>query len=77
MWATTWPQREFTTVKNLRVVLETTNIQETLSAPQTLQLSANQFDALHHRWCSSICKTLIKRQISKVTYGWAAKLVAV
>lgn len=70
-------QRGFTTVKSLRDALEATDIRETLSASQTLQLSAVEFDALHRRWCSSICSTLNQRQIANVTYGRAAKLVAV
>jgi hypothetical protein len=52
-------------------------MREVLAVPETLQLSAAQFDALHHRWCSSICQTLTARQIAKVTYGRAAQIVAV
>jgi len=48
-----------------------------LQAPETLQLGAVQFDALHRGWCSSICSTLTQRKIAGVTYGRAAKLVAV
>ena len=70
-------QRGFTTLKNLRDALQATDIREVLSARQTLQLSAADFDALHHQWCSSICLRLLERQISKVTYGRAAKIVAV
>ena len=70
-------QRGFTTVKNLRHALQTTDIRSVLAAPETLQLSSSQFDTVHQRWCSSICSTLIDRGISNVTYGRAAKLVAV
>ena len=70
-------QRGFTTVRNLRDALQATDIRETLAAPGTLQISAAQFDVLHRGWCSSICSNLIARQISKTTYGRAAKLVAV
>jgi hypothetical protein len=70
-------QRGFTTVRNLRDALQATNIREVLSAPSTLDLSAAQFDELHRRWCSAICSSLIDRQISKATYGRAAKLVAI
>src|SRR2546428_12007924 len=70
-------QRGFTTVEPLRDALQATDIRKVLSAPQTLQLSALQFDALHRRWCSSICSILGQRRIAKVTYGRAAKLVAV
>lgn len=70
-------QRGFTTVENLRDALQATDIRKVLSAPQTLQLSAGEFDALHRRWCSSICSSLRQRGIAKVTYGRAAKLIAV
>ncbi len=70
-------QRGFTTVKTLRDALQATDIRKVLSAPQTLQLSAGQFEALHRRWCSSICSSLNKHLLANVTYGRAAKLVAV
>jgi hypothetical protein len=70
-------QRGFTSVRNLRDALQATDIRDVLSAPTTFQLSPAQFDTLHRRWCSSICSNLIDRQISKATYGRAAKLVAV
>jgi hypothetical protein len=70
-------QRGFTTVRNLRQALEATTIRQVLSAPETMQLSADQFDAVHRAWCSSICSTLGGRSIPGVTYGRAAKLVAV
>lgn len=70
-------QRGFTTARNLRDALEATDIQEVLSAPGTLDLSAAQFDELHRRWCSTICSSLGDRQILKATHGRAAKLVAI
>jgi hypothetical protein len=70
-------QRGFTTVRNLRDALQATDIQEILSAPSTFDISAAQFDEFHRRWCSAICSNLIDRQISKVTHGRAAKLVAI
>ena len=70
-------QRGFTTVKNLRDALQATDIREVLAAPQTLQISAVEFNAQHRKWCSSICSSLSQRAIDNVTYGRAAKLVAV
>lgn len=70
-------QRGFTTVKNLRNALQATDIREVLADPRTLQLSAEQFDALHRSWCSTICSRLTEDGLQKVTYGRAAKLVAV
>lgn len=78
MWAAARAaQRGFTTVRNLRDALQATDIQEILSAPSTFHISPAQFDELHRRWCSAICSNLIDRQISKVTHGRAAKLVAI
>src|SRR5262245_23465432 len=70
-------QRGFTTVANLRAALEGVNIKGIVAAPETLQLSADQFDDLHRRWCSEICAFLIHRHIKKTTHGRAAKLVSV
>jgi hypothetical protein len=70
-------QRGFTTVRNLRNALQATDVRAVLSAPQTLQFSAGQFDNLHRKWCASICATLTERQIRNVTYGRSAKLIAV
>ena len=70
-------QRGFTTVRALRDALQGTDIREVLSDPQTMQLSAAQFDALHRRWCLSICSSLTGRRVKNVTYGRSAKLVAV
>jgi len=70
-------QRGFTTIKNLRNALESTNIRGVLAEPETLQCSAKQFDTLHRQWCSDICADLRNRQVSQATYGRAAKLVAV
>ena len=72
-------QRGFTggTTKDLRDALEATDIREVLAAPQTLQVSPAQFDALHRAWCASICARLARRGIAKATYGRAAKLVSV
>ena len=70
-------QRGFTTVKNLREALEATDIRDVIAARPTRDLSARDFNALHRRWCSSIQTTLIERGVRNVSYGRAAKLVAV
>jgi hypothetical protein len=64
-------------VKNLREALEATDIRNVLAAPQTLEASAAEFNAMHQRWCSSICSNLKQHAVANVTYGRAAKLVAV
>jgi hypothetical protein len=70
-------QRGFTTVENLRNALESSDIREVLETPEALQLSSGTFDAFHRSWCSAICLTLSTRHVDGVTYGRAAKLVAV
>jgi hypothetical protein len=70
-------QRGFTTVENLRNALQATDIRRVLSNPESLQLSAVQFDDQHRNWCASICSSLSDSSIVNVTYGRAAKLVAV
>jgi hypothetical protein len=70
-------QRGFTTINNLRHALEATDIRKVLATPGTLEISSAGFARLHRKWCSSICSSLSNRHIANVTYGRAAKLVAV
>jgi hypothetical protein len=73
-------QRGFTTVGVLREALRATDIREVASNPRTQRVSAVEFDALHRKWCAGVCKSLkrsLEKNSEKVTYGRAAKLVAV
>lgn len=70
-------QRQFTTVARLRSALDATNIRATLAAPETHETSPTEIDALHRSWCEAICKSLSQASVMDVTYGRAAKLVAV
>jgi hypothetical protein len=70
-------QRGFTTVGNLRDALEATDIRQVAFAAKSRHVTAEQFDALHRRWCSAISAYLRSRDIANVTYGRSAKLVAV
>lgn len=70
-------QRGFTTVENLRHALEATDIRSAMSSPKFLQVGSLEFEDLHRSWCSSICSALNQRRTPNVTYGRAAKLVAV
>ena len=70
-------QRGFTSVDNLRNALQGTDIRAILADPKSLQTGASDFEVLHRRWCSSICYTLSQQQVPNVTYGHAAKLIAV
>ena len=70
-------QRGFTTVGNLRQALESTDIRAFLATPQSFHVSAAEFDTVHRGWCSSIVSSLSHHQIANVSFGRAAKLVAV
>lgn len=66
-------QRGFTSVKNLQSALEESDIVEFAKSKQLV----NDFDSSHRKWCNSICDCLIGNGVQKVSYGRAAKLVAV
>jgi hypothetical protein len=70
-------QRGFTTVAPLRDALESTSIRTTLASESTRDVSRSSFDDLHRQWCASICAHLNGALVGNVTYGRAAKLVAV
>lgn len=70
-------QRGFTTVARLRTALEVAGVRESLADGATVGVSAAGFDALHRRWCTSISATLETASVPGVTFGRAAKLVAV
>ncbi|MCB1582564.1 MAG: hypothetical protein KDI92_05815 [Xanthomonadales bacterium] len=66
-------QRGFTSVKNLQDALEESDIEEFTESKQLV----NDFDTSHKLWCNSICDYLIGKGVQNVSYGRAAKLVAV
>lgn len=70
-------QRGFTSIKNLRFALENTDIKEFSWNPISLQTDESTFKTKHRIWCQSICDTLKEIRVQNVTFGRAAKLVAV
>lgn len=70
-------QRAFTSVVNLREALESTEIQTFLEQPESLQTSQESYERNHRNWCNQIVEFLENRSIANVTFGRAAKLVAV
>lgn len=70
-------QRGFTTVENLRDALENCGIANFLRNPDALNTDESKFEKHHKIWCRLIVGFLKNRNIDKVTYGRAAKLVAV
>ncbi len=69
-------QRGFTSVENLKNALEQSGVCE-FSSSLPKSASPKEYDALHRVWCSNICDYLNKKEIQNVTYGRAAKLIAV
>ena len=70
-------QRGFTTVENLCAALETTDIRHATSTSEALELRSTTFESLHRGWCTAIASVLDGRGIAGVSFGRAAKLVAV
>jgi len=70
-------QRGFTSVENLRDALENCGIANFLRNPDALTTDQPAFKEQHKIWCRSIVDFLRHRDIAKVTYGRAAKLVAI
>jgi len=70
-------QRGFTNVKNLKEALEQCGIVEFLRKPESYEITYEKFNELHKKWCYSIIQYLNKKGVKNVTFGRAAKLVAV
>ncbi|MEY4730369.1 MAG: hypothetical protein RL020_1527 [Pseudomonadota bacterium] len=70
-------QRGFTTVKNLRDALEATSIRKYLAQSESVEIDAKTFEDHHRKWCNEIVEFLLRRGLNGVTFGRAAKLVAV
>ena len=70
-------QRGFTNTENLVGALEQCGVCSFLRQPDSLSTQAEAFEALHRRWCSTVCQFLENRGVPSVTYGRAAKLIAV
>jgi len=70
-------QRGFTTTANLRDALDNCGICEFLRQPAFTEITIENFEILHKRWCNLIFEFLRDRRIPAVSYGRAAKLVAI
>ena len=70
-------QRSFTGVQNLKEALEASGVQRFLPDPDFLTINCIRFEELHKVWCTAIVASLSARAIQNVTYGRAAKLLAV
>ena len=70
-------QRGFTDVNNLRNALEQCGIREFLSNNSSNSTSNEEYTTLHSRWGNSIMQYLESLGIADVTFGRAAKLIAI
>jgi hypothetical protein len=70
-------QRGFTTVGKLRDALSASKVREFLKSPEAESIDAEAFEKRHREWCHAIILSLTNAGVEKVTYGRAAKLIAV
>jgi hypothetical protein len=70
-------QRGFTSVEKLRDALEHSGVVVFLANRGSADTDAQAFDALHCAWCRSIIEYLQSKGVRNVTFGRAAKLIAV
>lgn len=70
-------QRGFTGVQNLTAALEASGVQRFLPDAEYLNIGCKRFEELHKSWCAAIVASLTDRAVQNVTYGRAAKLLAV
>ena len=70
-------QRRFTNVETLKEALEQCGVVEFLKDPSALTTDKEEFDALHRTWCRNIVDWLVEKGVREVTFGRAAKLIAV
>lgn len=69
-------QRRFAKVDTLRKALETCGVVEFLVTASFDDMDEMRFDELHRQWCRSIVDFLERADVPKVTFGRAAKLIA-
>lgn len=70
-------QRGFTSVTLLRDALEGCGVVEFVSTADLAKFAPDDFDSVHRTWCTRVVEALNGASISNVTFGRAAKLVAV
>ena len=57
--------------------MESCGIVKVVQDSNTWPSTSDQFDTLHGHWCNAITEHLLQADVKNVTYGRAAKLVAV
>ena len=69
-------QRGFSKVDTLQKALEVCGVRGFLDTANLEDIDATRFDAIHRQWCMSVVAFLEKARIPNVTFGRAAKLIA-
>jgi len=70
-------QRKFAKTQVLKEALEKSGIVDFIKQNENKPISQNEFDKLHTEWCESIIQTWKKKNVKGISYGRAAKLIAV
>ncbi len=70
-------QRGFTTVKNIRNVIEACNLRRAITDVYRPDLNAKEYDTWHKNICKNIIAEFDKIHVTNATYGRAAKIVAI
>jgi hypothetical protein len=70
-------QRHFTKTEKIRDALNTLNIQKEISLVQSGEMGAKDYDVWHSKICKNLIMNFKKLGIQNVTYGRAAKLIAI
>ena len=78
MWAgARAAQRAFASSKILCGAIEASSVREFLHDPVLLDIDAKGFESKHREWCKSAMEHLAEQGVEAVTFGRAAKLLAV
>ena len=70
-------QRGFSDVSTLSKALEACGVREFLATADLNDIDTKRFDVHHRQWCKSVVSFLEDAAVSNVTFGRAAKLVAI
>jgi len=69
-------QRRFSDVGSMVEALEASGIREFLGPKAPPKVDREAFKRAHRKWCTSICRSWKRMGLAGITYGRAAKLVA-
>jgi hypothetical protein len=70
-------QRGFCDTRKLLRALEACKVREFIAEPNFGDIDETRFDSIHHDWCVEVVNSLKKAGVRNVTFGRAAKLIAI